>query len=271
MKVRSQRWLRGWAGSASARIRCVRSHSLVARRADRALAQSQGGSGWGTSEGAVSLSPPVQQPTRSLWVGNLDPKTTPAELQDVFAPYGAIESLRLIPEKVRRDLRNCASRLARGIGLLTGPACVQECGFVNFVSVADAMRAKEDVLNRLGGQLTKTSGLVRIGYGKGALPTHSASASTADFAPAAESTPAPTAPGLVHPRSTAGPAPVSAAEMNLQTQPTRALWIGSIPPTTTPNHLLAVFSSFGPIESARVLTHKSCGVRLSSRSPSGQV
>lgn len=29
------------------------------------------------------------------------------------------------------------------------------------------MRAKEDVLNRLGGQLTKTSGLVRIGYGKG--------------------------------------------------------------------------------------------------------
>lgn len=44
---------------------------------------------------------------------------------------------------------------------------VQECGFVNFVSVADAMRAKEDVLNRLGGQLTKTSGLVRIGYGKG--------------------------------------------------------------------------------------------------------
>ncbi|GAA5874960.1 hypothetical protein JCM3774_000460 [Rhodotorula dairenensis] len=169
--------------------------------------------GGGSSEGVVSLSPPPQQPTRSLWVGNLDPKTTPSELQDVFAPYGAIESLRLIPEK--------------------------ECGFVNFVSVADAMRAKEDVLNRLGGQLTKTSGLVRIGYGK------------------AESTPSPNAPGLVHPRSTSGqPGP---AELNLQTQPTRALWVGSIPPTTTPNHLLAVFSAFGPIESARVLTHKSCG------------
>jgi protein JSN1 len=50
----------------------------------------------------VSMSPPHQQPTRSLWVGNLDPKTTPAELQQVFAPYGAIESLRLIPDKVRR-------------------------------------------------------------------------------------------------------------------------------------------------------------------------
>ncbi|GAA5965788.1 hypothetical protein JCM21900_004990 [Sporobolomyces salmonicolor] len=164
----------------------------------------------------VSLSPPHQQPTRSLWVGNLDPKTTPADLQQVFAPYGAIESLRLIPEK--------------------------ECGFVNFVSVADAMRAKEDVLNRLGGQLTKTSGLVRIGYGK------------------AEATPAPTAPGLIHPRSTAaGAAVLTGADLNLQTQPTRALWIGSIPATTTPNHLLAIFSSFGPIESARVLTHKSCG------------
>ncbi|GAA5968271.1 hypothetical protein JCM11641_003789 [Rhodosporidiobolus odoratus] len=166
--------------------------------------------------GAISLTPPLQQPTRSLWVGNLDPKTSPAELQAVFAPYGAIESLRLIPEK--------------------------ECGFVNFVSIADAMRAKEDVLNRLGGQLTKTSGLVRIGYGK------------------AESTPAPTAPGLVHPRSTAGGMVLaSSADLNLQTQPTRALWVGSIPSTTTPNHLLAIFSSFGPIESARVLTHKSCG------------
>ena len=45
--------------------------------------------------------PAPQQPTRSLWIGNLDPKTSTAELQAVFAPYGAIESLRLIPEKVR--------------------------------------------------------------------------------------------------------------------------------------------------------------------------
>ncbi|GAA5931454.1 uncharacterized protein JCM15063_001472 [Sporobolomyces koalae] len=164
----------------------------------------------------VSMSPPLQQPTRSLWVGNLDPKTTPTELQQVFAPYGAIESLRLIPDK--------------------------ECGFVNFVSVKDAIHAKEDVLNRLGGQLTKTSGLVRIGYGK------------------AEATPVPAAPGLVHPRSTAaGAAVLTGSDLNLQTQPTRALWVGSIPSSTTPNHLLAVFSSFGPIESARVLTHKSCG------------
>lgn len=30
--------------------------------------------------------------------------------------------------------------------------------------------------------------------------------------------------------------------------------------STTPNHLLSIFAPFGPIESARVLTHKSCGV-----------
>lgn len=42
-------------------------------------------------------------------------------------------------------------------------------------------------------------------------------------------------------------------------QPTRALWLGSIPSTTTPATLLALFGPFGPIESARVLTHKNCG------------
>ena len=41
--------------------------------------------------------------------------------------------------------------------------------------------------------------------------------------------------------------------------PTRALWVGNISATTTPQLLHSVFSPFGPIESARVLTHKNCG------------
>lgn len=49
-------------------------------------------------------SPPPQQPSRSLWIGNLDSKTTAQELMQIFAVYGAIESLRLLPEKVRKDL-----------------------------------------------------------------------------------------------------------------------------------------------------------------------
>lgn len=40
---------------------------------------------------------------------------------------------------------------------------------------------------------------------------------------------------------------------------TRALWLGGIPTSTTPSSLKAIFEPFGKIESARVLTHKSCG------------
>lgn len=48
-----------------------------------------------------------QQPTRSLWLGNLDVMTTTNDLMEVFAQYGTIESLRLLPEKVS---------LARNVG-----------------------------------------------------------------------------------------------------------------------------------------------------------
>jgi protein JSN1 len=41
--------------------------------------------------------------------------------------------------------------------------------------------------------------------------------------------------------------------------PTRALWIGSIPVSTTVTSLEAIFSMYGKIESTRVLTHKNCG------------
>ncbi|KAI0262864.1 hypothetical protein BC834DRAFT_939187 [Gloeopeniophorella convolvens] len=168
----------------------------------------------------------IQTPTRSLWIGNLDSSVTSEQLIHVFAPYGAIESLRLLPEK--------------------------ECGFVNFVDQADAVRAKEDVLNRLGGNIGMPNGqTVRIGFGK------------ADSAPAA---PGKGANGNssnnssvpMTGKNTASPS-MSGMEAQLQSTPTRALWIGSIPSTTTPATILSVFSPYGPIESARVLTHKNCG------------
>jgi len=46
----------------------------------------------------------IQTPTRSLWMGNLDSAVTSEQLIHVFAPYGAIESLRLLLEKVREAL-----------------------------------------------------------------------------------------------------------------------------------------------------------------------
>ncbi|KAK4930649.1 hypothetical protein LTR49_002736 [Elasticomyces elasticus] len=41
--------------------------------------------------------------------------------------------------------------------------------------------------------------------------------------------------------------------------PTRSLWLGNIPASTTVSSLNVIFGQFGPIEFARVLTHKSCG------------
>ena len=44
-----------------------------------------------------------QMPTRSLWIGNLDVNASSDALLQVFAPYGAIESVRMLPEKVSID------------------------------------------------------------------------------------------------------------------------------------------------------------------------
>lgn len=41
--------------------------------------------------------------------------------------------------------------------------------------------------------------------------------------------------------------------------PTRSLWLGNIPASTTISSLIAIFQIYGAVESARVLTHKNCG------------
>ncbi|KAK3997287.1 hypothetical protein QBC44DRAFT_303489 [Cladorrhinum sp. PSN332] len=51
---------------------------------------------------------------------------------------------------------------------------------------------------------------------------------------------------------------LSADEQGLE-GPTSALWLGSIPTSTTTSTLTEMFKSYGPIHSARVLTHKNCG------------
>ena len=42
-------------------------------------------------------------------------------------------------------------------------------------------------------------------------------------------------------------------------EPTRALWLGNIPSSTTVSSLHAIFGNFGQIDSLRILTHKNCG------------
>ncbi|KAJ1838543.1 hypothetical protein LPJ57_011097, partial [Coemansia sp. RSA 486] len=129
-------------------------------------------------------------PTRSLWVGNVDPSLSSQDLVAIFGKYGRVESLRLLPDK--------------------------ECAFVNFMRVEDAIHAKKDM--HAGARIGNNT--VRVGYGKGE----------------------------------------SYAMGDAQAmQPTRALWIGNIAPTITPDALSTVFQAYGTIESARVLNHKNCG------------
>ena len=48
-------------------------------------------------------------------------------------------------------------------------------------------------------------------------------------------------------------------EENVLEGPTRALWLGNIPASTTNSSLDVIFANFGEIESTRVLTQKNCG------------
>lgn len=138
----------------------------------------------------------------------------------------------------------------------------QECGFVNFVTVNDAIQAKDDILNRRGFSLTKSGSMVRIGFGK------------ADSAPTNGSTYAHEQRSTMLPNNNHGssnnnnssssgaqfPAP-NHGNGEQQLTPTRALWIGSIPANTPMQHLVTIFARYGPIESVRVLTQKCCAVR----------
>jgi len=121
------------------------------------------------------------------------------------------------------------------------------------VDQADAIRAKDDVLNRLGGNIGMPNGqTVRIGFGK---------ADSAPVAPAKGNSGGngSTSPSSAGPKTPGANSASGGMDAQLQSTPTRALWIGSIPSTTTPATILSVFSPYGPIESARVLTHKNCG------------
>lgn len=84
------------------------------------------------------------QYSRSLWIGSIPNSTTVSSLDAIFAHYGQIESTRVLTHK--------------------------NCGFVNFESIHDAVRARQ-VLN--GKEIFPGAGPVRIGFAK--APTSSMS------------------------------------------------------------------------------------------------
>lgn len=79
-----------------------------------------------------------QTPTRSLWIGNLDPSLGLENLITLFSQYGPIENIRLLPER--------------------------DCAFINFMQMEDAIQAKEIIMNQMNGLIG--SSVVRIGFGK---------------------------------------------------------------------------------------------------------
>lgn len=79
----------------------------------------------------------LEGPTRSLWLGNIPSSTTVSSLNVIFAPYGSIESTRVLTHK--------------------------NCGFVNFESLESAVQART-TLN--GKEIFPGAGPVRIGYAK---------------------------------------------------------------------------------------------------------
>ncbi|KAL8944614.1 MAG: hypothetical protein Q9216_000311 [Gyalolechia sp. 2 TL-2023] len=59
--------------------------------------------------------------------------------------------------------------------------------------------------------------------------------------------------------SVGGRTNTESSDDNNQDGPTRALWLGNIPASTTVSSLQAIFQLYGKIESTRVLIHKNCG------------
>ncbi|KAJ9476888.1 Protein JSN1 [Pseudozyma hubeiensis] len=168
-------------------------------------------------------SSPYAQPTRTLWIGHLRHTVTTTDLMHTFAAYGAVETIRLVPDKC--------------------------CAFINYLDVNDAIRAREDFLGRLNSRLglgtIGPEGQVRVGFGN---PESTPNAGMGVFAPL-------TANGGASFDGTDGEA--LGGETGNQ-EPSRALWIGSIPATISIETLVSVFAPFGSIESVRVLASKSC-------------
>ncbi|KAG2199815.1 hypothetical protein INT47_009428, partial [Mucor saturninus] len=107
----------------------------------------------------------------------------------------------------------------------------RECAFINFSTTEESLRAKDTLVNKMSSRLSNHH-LVKVGFGKSdttvnvmPLPVHATSTTTNE---------------------------------NVQ-GPTRALWVGNIPTNTSQQALGNIFSSFGMIESIRVLSHKNCG------------
>jgi len=101
--LRTDKLLTGRSGISSS-VRFPNENEVTVGKGASAYLLAPGGNNRSLSPKTEGQSTQLQTPTRSLWIGNLDSAVTSEQLIHVFAPYGAIESLRLLPEKVRHIL-----------------------------------------------------------------------------------------------------------------------------------------------------------------------
>lgn len=81
-----------------------------------------------------------QIPSRSLWIGQLDLNIYGAnELNMIFSKFGVIESIRILPDR--------------------------ECAFINFTTVEESLRAKDNLVNKMSSRLSNHH-IVKVGFGK---------------------------------------------------------------------------------------------------------
>lgn len=156
----------------------------------------------GASSGGNAISA-----SRSLWLGSVDPTVTEQDIRQFFGPFGAIETIRMLP--------------------------AQECAFVNYYSIEDAIRAKAAMQGITLGNL-----VLKIGFGK--IDALTASGSSIGGAPGS------------NPYGAGGSTTANGETIS------RSVWIGNIGPEVTAETIMERFNGFGPIESCRILDMKNC-------------
>lgn len=158
---------------------------------------------------------------------------TPIPLQESHPPTRSLWIGNLPPSFSTNELLSLFSPFGPIESLRLLPD--RECAFVNYFKVEDAVKAREFMSGKKIGSIGG-SGL-KIGFGK----VNKAEGFGLDRMPN----------GLNKEKD--GPNTFEAIG------PTRALWVGNLPPNTTVQQLSVIFSPFGHIDSCRILTHKNCG------------
>ena len=149
-----------------------------------------------------------ETPTRSIFIGNLDPTVTDVDLKILFKPHGRIESIRLLPNK--------------------------ECAFVNFITVEEAMKAKQFIKGKPIGNIVPRIGFGRVNTNNnnGDISSNSKSILCGENS-----------------NNDSGPTAIAVS---------RSVWVGQLSSTASKEALLNAFSKFGHILNVRITSNKSC-------------